>query len=167
MISELLKKVMVAHSLKQVDLAEVLGCSLSRVKAITSGRVKNLTREESEALIGKLDIRADWLITGEGPMTDDDEPQDEFAARMESINRTAQLVNALPLSALNRKRLAAVLTGDPTQDAALIANAIKTESLPSREAALLDNYLHTDESGKKIIEGTAALAAQSKTLKKA
>ena len=39
--------------------------------------------------------------------------------------------------------------------------------LSNREAALVDNYKHTDEAGKKIIEGTAALAAQSKTLKKA
>lgn len=67
-ISELLKRVMVEYGLRQVDLADVLGVSLSRVKAMTSGRVKNLTREESEALVGKLGVRAAWLVTGVGPM---------------------------------------------------------------------------------------------------
>jgi len=67
-ISELIKDVMRACNLKQSDLAEVLGASLSRVKAITSGRVKNLTREENEALVAKLGIRPGWLIAGEGDM---------------------------------------------------------------------------------------------------
>lgn len=73
MISELLKRIMVECNLKQADLVGVLGVSLSRVKAMTSGRVKNLTREENEALIGKLGIRATWLVTGEGPMRDSGE----------------------------------------------------------------------------------------------
>lgn len=73
MISELLKRVMVECGLRQVDLADVLGVSLSRVKAMTSGRVKNLTREESEALVGKLGVRAAWLVTGEGPMRNGEE----------------------------------------------------------------------------------------------
>lgn len=42
-----------------------------------------------------------------------------------------------------------------------------TAGLSRRAAALLDNYEHTDEAGKKIIEGTASLAAQSKAKGKA
>lgn len=34
-------------------------------------------------------------------------------------------------------------------------------ALSPRQRALLDNYEHTSEEGKKIIEGTASLAAQS------
>lgn len=34
-------------------------------------------------------------------------------------------------------------------------------SLTPRKRALLDNYDHTSEEGKKVIEGTASLAAQS------
>lgn len=34
------------------------------------------------------------------------------------------------------------------------------ERLPSREAALLDNYRQSDERGKRIIEQTANLAAE-------
>jgi len=54
--------------LTQTALAEVLGVNLDRVKNITSGRAKKLTREESEALVKKLHIRAEWLVTGEGAM---------------------------------------------------------------------------------------------------
>lgn len=68
MIDSLLKQVMLACKLKQMGMADVLGCSLNRVKSIASGRVKNLTSEESKALIEKLGVRADWLVTGEGPI---------------------------------------------------------------------------------------------------
>lgn len=47
-----------------------------------------------------------------------------------------------------------ILTGQRSQPIAPEA------TLPPRERALLDNYRHTDEAGKKIIEGTAGLAAQ-------
>ena len=58
--------------LQQAGLAEVMEVSLDRVKSLTSGKVKNLKREESEALIGKLGIRAEWLVTGEGSMCGDE-----------------------------------------------------------------------------------------------
>lgn len=68
MISQLIKKIMKETGLKQAPLAEVIGASLSRVKALATGRAQKLTREESEALVKKLNIRAEWLVTGEGPM---------------------------------------------------------------------------------------------------
>lgn len=68
MISSLLKKIMKECDLQQSGLAEVMEVSIDRVKSLTSGKVKNLKREESEALIGKLGIRAEWLVTGEGLM---------------------------------------------------------------------------------------------------
>lgn len=37
-------------------------------------------------------------------------------------------------------------------------------ALPARQRALLANYEATDEAGKKIIEGTATLAAQPKAV---
>ncbi len=47
-------------------------------------------------------------------------------------------------------------------------NSVVSELLLTRrQAALLDNYDHTDEAGKKIIEATAAEAAQQiKPMKK-
>jgi DNA-binding Xre family transcriptional regulator len=123
-ISQLLKQVMQQCSLKQTDLAEVLEVSLSRVKSMTSGRVKNFTREEIERLVGKLDIRADWLVTGKGPMLQDDEPQEEFAERMRAINQGRALLQAMPLSDAVRARVGALLSGDPAQDGVLIADAL-------------------------------------------
>lgn len=61
--------------MQQAGLAEVMGVSLDRVKSLTSGKVKNLKREESEALIAKLGVRATWLVTGEGPMRDGGEDE--------------------------------------------------------------------------------------------
>lgn len=46
-------------------------------------------------------------------------------------------------------------------------NAPVAPGLSRRAAALVDNYEHTDEAGKKIIEGTANLAAQSTIRKRA
>ncbi|KAB2905579.1 MAG: helix-turn-helix transcriptional regulator [Burkholderiaceae bacterium] len=37
-----------------------------------------------------------------------------------------------------------------------------TAELPPRVRALVDNYIHTDEAGRAIIEATATAAAQSK-----
>ena len=125
-ISQLLKQVMQRCGLKQKDLAEVLEVSLSRVKAMTSGRVKNFTREEIELLVEKLDIRADWLITGEGSMLIDDESQDEVARRMQAIHHMRAVVEAMPLPELARKQLAAVMSGDAAEDGAMIGHFLQS-----------------------------------------
>lgn len=52
-----------------------------------------------------------------------------------------------------------ILTGQHSQPVAPIAD------LPPRVRALVANYEATDEAGKKIIEGTASLAAQPKAAK--
>lgn len=50
--------------LKQSDLLEVLDAPLDRVKGLTSGRIKKLKQSEMEALVTKLRIRPDWLVSG-------------------------------------------------------------------------------------------------------
>lgn len=77
MISTLIKRIMKEFGFQQRALADVLGVGIDRVKSLTSGRVQKLTREESEALIKKLNIRGDWLATGEGQMIQsaDDRPR--------------------------------------------------------------------------------------------
>ncbi|MDG4552851.1 MAG: transcriptional regulator [Candidatus Competibacter sp.] len=42
----------------------------------------------------------------------------------------------------------------------IITGQRSVERLPSREAALLDNYRHSDEKGRKIIEQTAFATAE-------
>lgn len=49
-----------------------------------------------------------------------------------------------------------ILTGQRSQPAPPAAE------LPPRVRALVDNYIHTDETGRQIIEATASAAAQSK-----
>ncbi|WP_219211909.1 hypothetical protein [Variovorax boronicumulans] len=149
-------------NLKQADLSELLGVSLSRVKAMTSGRVKHLTREESEVLIRRLNIRADWLINGEGRMFDEPEIDPEFTAQMGAAMRTLELVKALPLTDVERWRLEALITGDAAADALLIANALRAQSLPPDEAALLDNYRHADEDGREAARRVLSSLAKQK-----
>lgn len=46
------------------------------------------------------------------------------------------------------------------------ARNVAVQPISPRQRALLDNYEHSDEKGKTIIEGTANLAAESAQLKK-
>lgn len=123
MISVLIGKVMGHFKLKQQELADVMGVPLARVKRLAGGKVQKLTREESEALVTKLRINPEWLITGEGPMVDD-ETDDEFADRIQAVSHMQRVVAALPLDDLGRKRLQALMTGDPAADGELIGRAL-------------------------------------------
>ncbi len=67
-ISTLIKNIMTAQGLTQKEMAEVLNTSLDRIKSLATGRTKNFTIEESQILVKKLGIRAEWLVTGEGDM---------------------------------------------------------------------------------------------------
>lgn len=126
MISVLVKKIMATCSLKQQELADVLEVPLQRVKRLSGGLAKKFTQDEQAALIEKLDIRADWLITGEGPMFQDGESQDEFARRMQAIHHMRAVVDAMPLPELARKQLAAVMSGDAAEDGAMIARFLQS-----------------------------------------
>lgn len=68
MIPILLRKIMKAKRLTRQQLADVMGVDWKRVKNLCDNHAKKLTREEGEALIRKLHVRGDWLMTGEGPM---------------------------------------------------------------------------------------------------
>lgn len=173
MISVLLKQVMKKCGLDQKALAEVLEVPLQRVKNLTAGNVQKLTREESAALIQKLGVRADWLITGEGSMFGDSESQDEFITRMQAINQIHLLINAMPLSEFLRDRIRAVMTGDPARDGVLIAEMILSGSqqgsasalsvraeLSPDEAALVANYRASRPEGQELIRRLAVAGAE-------
>lgn len=133
MISRLTKAVMEHFKLDQKALAELLDVPLHRVKSLSSGRVQKFTRSESEALVRKLKINPEWLITGEEPMVDD-ETDDEFADRIQAVSHMQRVVAALPLDDLGRKRLQVLMTGDPAADGEQIGRAL-LESARSVEAA--------------------------------
>lgn len=109
--------------LDQKALSELLDVPLHRVKSLSSGRVQKFTRKESEALVRKLKISPEWLITGEEPMVDD-ETDDEFADRVQAVSHMQRVVAALPLNDLERKRLQALMTGDPAADGEQIGRAL-------------------------------------------
>lgn len=71
----------------------------------------------------------------------------------------ASAPNAIQLAALSEVGIDVmyIVTGVPSS---------VNLAISPRQQALLDNYEHSDENGKKIIEGTASLAAQSINLKK-
>ncbi|MCE1184184.1 MAG: helix-turn-helix domain-containing protein [Rhodocyclales bacterium] len=110
--------------LKQQELADLLGVPLARIKRLSGGKVRNLTRDESEALVTKLRIRPEWLITGEGPMLDDDESDEAFERRQRAVMWGTALAQALPLSELEAAQLAALINGDPAHDGPAIAAAL-------------------------------------------
>lgn len=120
--------------LDQKQLAVVLGVPLHRVKSLSSGRVQKLTREESEVLVTKLKINPEWLITGEGPMVEE-ETQEEFVSRMQAINHMNAVVAALPLNEIGRDRLQALMTGDPAEDGRLIGDALMNRDAIERPQA--------------------------------
>ncbi len=168
MISALLRQVMDAKSLSQRDLMDILGVSLDRVKSLTSGRVAKLKPDEIKALVEDLHVSADWLATGTGPMFRPQQAEDQgaFAQRMQAVSAMGAVVDALPLPEPERMRLKVLLTGEPVQDGALIAQALAGGLKPD-EAALLDNYRHASPEGKKAIKATSDALAQPEKGRKA
>lgn len=79
-------------------MADVLGVPLHRVKSLTTDKVKNLTREEADALVTKLHVRGDWLATGEGPIFQS-ENERELHRRLGAVRASTQKIHAAGLKA--------------------------------------------------------------------
>lgn len=131
MISTLIKQLMFAKSLSQKDLSDLLGVSIDRVKNITSGRVKNLTREEGEALIRKLNIRGDWLATGEGEMFQSAEEARAFNV-MDKLGSASQIAKSLGLSPEQANAVMQLLFFAETGNAEAARRAIDELAGPSK-----------------------------------
>lgn len=150
-----------AKGLTQQDLADLIGASLSRVKAITSGRVAKLKPGEIRVLVERLYVSADWLATGVGPMfrPPKAEDQDALASHLQAVSAMKEVVDALPLPEPERSRLKMLLTGDATVDGKLLVQALAGGFRPE-ELALLDNYRHASEEGQRAIRATSDALAQ-------
>lgn len=144
--------------LNQAALAELMGVKLQRVKNLSAGLVQKLTREEGEALIRKLHIRAEWLVTGEGPMLQTPGEQ-EFQRRLDVVAKASMEADAAKLTAAQtdvlQRIVLAVQTGDTAALQALlpyvaqpgtagpahqVSQAARPYGLSADEAALLENY---------------------------
>lgn len=73
MLSDRINHILDGCGLKQRELADILGVPIQRVKRLAGGTVQRLTQDEWRALTTTLRISANWLITGEGAMLQEDE----------------------------------------------------------------------------------------------
>jgi len=153
-----IKALMVALNCKQKDLAEAMGVSVDRVKNILRGRAGNLTREEGESLIRKLNVRAEWLATGTGPMFRSDSEQ-ELQRRLDAMADSTERAALEGLTQDEQARVQSILLGLELRKVDLVRKAL--EQLDVKEHKLIDWYRSTDEKGKKAIETTAKALARS------
>lgn len=158
MISELIKRVMIECDLSQKKLADVMGVKLQRVKHLSSGWAKKLTREEAEALVKNLNIRGDWLATGEGPMIQSSGEQ-EFQHRLDAIKTATERVADLGLPVEKARRLQELLFALETGNTTQLEVLLQAPPAPD-EAALLDNYRNSPPEGQAAIKATSAALAQ-------
>lgn len=149
------------HVSKDGEVAEALGFS----KTAFSERKKrgSFPADELRALAQRrpdLGIDVDYVLTGEPPPDDGgDETDDEFADRIQAETRMRRLVEALPLDEFARMRLAALMSGDPAQDAPRIAEAIREAALDKGEQLLIDNYRRSSDEGRAYLVQESALVA--------
>lgn len=156
-ISSLLKNVMKHFGLQQAGLAEVMGVPLDRVKSLTSGKVKNLKREEGEALITKLHIRGDWLATGEGPMLQS-EGEREMGRRMDLLKLATGKAQIAGLEPHYSRLLMEILFYADLGDADALRKALN--QLQTDEMALLASYRNCSEEAKvRLLQEAAVLSA--------
>lgn len=157
----LVKRLMEECNLRQVDLAGVLEVSIDRVKSLSSGKVKSFTREEGEKLIRKLNIRAEWLATNEGPVfrSSAEAERDKRVAHVGASTERAQLPGLTPQE---QALVAMLLTGLEQGSVEMVRNAL--DQLSPKEHKLIGWYRTADDKGKKAIEATAkALSKENKT----
>lgn len=157
-LSAQLKELMTAVGCKQKGLAEVMGVTVDRVKNLTRGRAANLTREEGEALIRKLNVRAEWLATGEGEMFRSDSEQ-ELASRLDAVADATAASQMAGLSAGELARVQMLLTGLEIGNSDLVRQAL--EILATDEQQLLKDYRQSTPEGKKALRSTAGVFAKN------
>lgn len=108
---------------KDGEVAVALGMS----KTAFSERKKrgSFPEKELRALAAERpEIDVVYVLTGVRDLHQA-ESQDQFAARMQAINVTARLVDALPLPEREREGVKLCLMGDPVVDAKVLADALQ------------------------------------------
>lgn len=159
MLREQIKRICAECGLTQKALAAVLDRPHQRVRDMAAGRVEKLTREEGEALIRKLNIRADWLATGEGPMFQS-EGEQALRQRLDVIGSARDVAVKLGLCDGEGRLLIELLyyveTGDGDGLKKVLARF--TELAPA-EWLLVDNFRRSQKKAKANLLQTSALLA--------
>lgn len=159
MISELMKRVMQECDLRQSDLATVLGGSLSRVKAMTSGRVQKLKPDEIRRLVQTLNLSAHWLATGQEPMFNPVGGKQLGEALMK-VRAASQKTADLDLTQEEAQAVAAVMTGVDLQNTAAIRAGLDKaceSRISSVELGLLQDFRQCEVDEQLHILKTAKL----------
>lgn len=128
-------------------------------------KIADLEREKTKmslevmvALERELDVSTAWLMEGVGTWKKTDAVK-AFEGNLNAVQDATQAAVSLGLSNEDGRRLQEIAIGLRMGDKTMVERALN--ALQPRQRALLDNYDHADDEGKKIIEGTASLAAQS------
>jgi plasmid maintenance system antidote protein VapI len=161
MLSEQIIQILNSFNLTHQKLADLLGVKLQRIRNISAGNVKKLTREEAEVLVKKLHIRGDWLATGEGPMLQS-ESERAFYERVGQLKYATDMAASLPLSEAKQQLLQELLfyaqAGDVESLTKIVANC---EIVRPDQAALLDNLENCSKEDQDAIRRMALLAASA------
>ena len=110
---------------KDGEVAAVLGLSKTafserkKRNSFPEKELKELAQKRPELAIDVL-----YVLTGEREYSAQ-ETQDQFIDRMQAINATGRIVDALPLPDREREGLKLCLTGDAEKDGVSIAEALK------------------------------------------
>lgn len=159
MISDLTKRILLDCNLTQKQLAELLGVSVARVKRLSGGQVSKFSREEAEALISKLEIRADWLATGVGPMKQTPEER-EFLSRLGRVSSATQRAGKLDLPKIEARRLQEILYAVEMGDKQLISQALNS-ALSGDEAQLVEHYRKCSPEARQIVFSMCEISAKN------
>ena len=152
------KEILTVCGLKQRELAELLDVHLQRIKRLSAGSAKKLSREEGEALIRKLNVRAEWLATGDGPMFRSDSEQ-ELGRRLDALSDATEKAQMPGLDTEAQTRVQMLLTGLEIGHADLVLQALNV--LSADEQQLIEHYRQINPEGKKALRSTAAAFAKS------
>ncbi len=122
MIGERLKEERDRLGMTQPQFAEAAGAAKRTLieweKGATAPNAVQLSA------LGAIGVDVLYVVTGERDLRQV-ESQDQFAARMQAINATARLVDALPLPEREREGVKLCLMGDPVVDAKVLADALQ------------------------------------------
>lgn len=152
MISELIKAIGRECELTQQQLADVMGVNLQRVKNLSGGYAGKLKREESEALVKKLHIRAEWLVTGDGPMFQT-AAEVELQRRLDVVGKATRQAVAMYLRPEQTDLLQRITMAVETGDSATLGRLLRP--LSEREAKLLEHYAAMCEDDRRALERVA------------
>lgn len=134
------------HELRVSKDGEV-AVALGMTKTAFSERKKrgSFPEKELRALAeARPEIDVHYVLTGEREYSQT-ESQDQFISRMQAINATGRIVDALPLPEREREGLKLCLTGDPVQDGRAIAEALQGASLAQGSKSALTSIHSQDQ----------------------